>query len=67
MLHYPYIVHGMITICTHTHTQLDLHLENQVVILDEGHNVEDTARDGASYTVTMLQLQQVVDEVQEIC
>ena len=46
---------------------MDLHLEDQVVILDEGHNIEDTARDSASYTVTMLQLQQVVEEVQEIC
>ena len=46
---------------------MDLHLEDQVVILDEGHNVEDTSRESASYTVTMLQLQQVVDEVQDIC
>ena len=46
---------------------MDLHLEDNVVILDEGHNVEDTARESSSLSVTMIQLQEVVEEMDKMC
>ena len=46
---------------------MDLHLEGNVVILDEGHNVEDTARDSSSLSVTMIQLEEVVEEMERMC
>ena len=46
---------------------MDLHLEDNVVILDEGHNVEDTARDSSSLSVTMIQLEEVVEEMERMC
>ena len=46
---------------------MDLHLEGNVIVLDEGHNVEDTARDSASLAVTVIQLEEVVDEMDKMC
>lgn len=46
---------------------MDLHLEDQVIILDEGHNIEDTARDSTSLSVTLIQLEEVVDEMEKMC
>ena len=30
----------------------DVHLKNSIIILDEAHNIEDTCREGASFTFT---------------
>ena len=46
---------------------MDLHLEDQVIILDEGHNVEDSAREYASYSLTVIQLEEVVNEMEKMC
>ena len=46
---------------------MDLHLEGNVIILDEGHNVEDTARDSTSLAVNLIQLEEVVDEMEKMC
>ena len=46
---------------------MDLHLEGNVIVLDEGHNVEDTARDSASLAVNLIQLEEVVDEMDKMC
>ena len=40
-------------------------LEGQVVILDEGHNMEDSAREAASFSVTSTQITDVFDEITE--
>ncbi|XP_053310559.1 Fanconi anemia group J protein [Spea bombifrons] len=42
---------------------MDICLENQVVILDEAHNIEDCARESASYRVTDAQLTFARDEI----
>lgn len=46
---------------------MDLHVENNVIILDEGHNVEDTARESSSLSVTLIQLEEVVEEMDKMC
>ncbi|KAK6473236.1 Fanconi anemia group J protein-like protein [Huso huso] len=35
---------------------MDISLKGQIVVLDEAHNIEDCAREAASYTVTQAQL-----------
>ena len=42
-------------------------LTNQVVILDEAHNMEDSAREAASLSVTSMQVADVADEIEEVC
>ncbi|KAM4048052.1 Fanconi anemia group J protein isoform 2-T2 [Anomaloglossus baeobatrachus] len=42
---------------------LDICLKDQVVILDEAHNMEDCARESASYSVTDAQLLYARDEI----
>ena len=42
-------------------------IDNQVIILDEAHNMEDSAREAASLTVTSLQIKDVIDEISDIC
>lgn len=43
-----------------------LEIENKVIILDEAHNMEDSARDAASLSVTNLQLTDVSKEINKI-
>ncbi|XP_069828826.1 Fanconi anemia group J protein [Dendropsophus ebraccatus] len=42
---------------------MDICLKDQVVILDEAHNIEDCARESASYSVTDAQLLYARDEI----
>ncbi|XP_056412675.1 Fanconi anemia group J protein [Hyla sarda] len=42
---------------------MDISLKDQVVILDEAHNIEDCARESASYSVTDAQLLFARDEI----
>nr|XP_045231051.1 Fanconi anemia group J protein isoform X2 [Macaca fascicularis] len=42
---------------------MDLNLKEQVVILDEAHNIEDCARESASYSITEVQLRFARDEL----
>lgn len=42
-------------------------LREQVVVLDEAHNMEDSAREAASQTVTSVQLEDVSKELHDIC
>ena len=44
-----------------------IELENQVVIFDEAHNMEDAAREAASFAVTTSQLVDVEKELDDIC
>ena len=41
-------------------------LNNKVVILDEAHNIEDTAREAASLSITSYQLHEVSAELEDI-
>uniref|UniRef100_A0A8C8RM22 DNA 5'-3' helicase n=1 Tax=Pelusios castaneus TaxID=367368 RepID=A0A8C8RM22_9SAUR len=42
---------------------MEINLKNQVVILDEAHNIEDCAREAASYSVTETQLRLAQEEL----
>ncbi|KAM7067532.1 Fanconi anemia group J protein isoform 1-T1 [Molossus nigricans] len=42
---------------------MDINLKEQVVILDEAHNIEDCARESASYSLTEVQLRFARDEL----
>lgn len=42
-------------------------LKDQVVVLDEAHNMEDSAREAASQTVTSAQLEEMSKELHDIC
>lgn len=46
---------------------MEIDLKDQVVILDEAHNIEDSAREAASLTVTSEQLQDATDELDKLC
>ena len=42
-------------------------LEGQIVVFDEAHNMEDSARDAASANVSNLQLIEIEEEISELC
>ncbi|KAG8520180.1 Fanconi anemia group J protein, partial [Galemys pyrenaicus] len=42
---------------------MDINLKEEVVILDEAHNIEDSARESASYSITEVQLWFARDEL----
>ncbi|XP_062815319.1 Fanconi anemia group J protein isoform X1 [Anolis carolinensis] len=42
---------------------MEINLKDQVVILDEAHNIEESARESASYSVTEAQLQMAREEL----
>ena len=44
-----------------------IELSGQVVILDEAHNMEDASREAASQTITSLQLEEIISELNDIC
>lgn len=46
--------------------QMDIKLKEQVVILDEAHNIEECARESASYSVTEVQLRFARDELDSL-
>jgi len=41
-------------------------LTGKVVILDEAHNIEDSAREAASLSVTNFQLEEVTSELEDL-
>lgn len=41
-------------------------VENRVIILDEAHNIEDSAREAASLSITSEELTEVTNEIEEI-
>ena len=42
---------------------MDITLKNQIIILDEAHNIEDSARDATSLEVTALTLKEMIDDL----
>jgi len=45
---------------------LDINLKDQIIVLDEAHNVEDSAREAASLTLTAVDLQNTLDELDKL-
>ncbi len=43
---------------------MNINLNEQIVIIDEAHNIEDTCRDSASILITRYQLEQAKNEIQ---
>lgn len=43
--------------------QMEINLNEQIVVLDEAHNIEDCARESASYTLNQAQLLLARDEM----
>ena len=39
----------------------------QVIILDEAHNMEDSAREAASASVTSRELEEILEEMEGLC
>lgn len=42
---------------------MEIDLEGQILVLDEAHNIEDCARESASYTLELSSLQTTKDEL----
>lgn len=45
---------------------MSINLKNQVIVLDEAHNIEDTSREAGSITLTMLQLEEAKQDLQDM-
>ncbi|XP_076333405.1 Fanconi anemia group J protein homolog isoform X2 [Tachypleus tridentatus] len=45
---------------------LDISLNNHIIVLDEAHNIEDSAREAASFTVSQEQLQEAMKDLEEM-
>ena len=46
---------------------MEIDLKEQIVILDEAHNMEDSSRDAASGSLTTEQINQAIYNLQELC
>lgn len=46
--------------------QMDINLKDQIVVLDEAHNVEDSSREAGSLTLTAVELQNTLDELDRL-
>lgn len=46
--------------------QMDINLEDQIVVLDEAHNIEDCARESASYTLNYDSLLASRDDIESL-
>ncbi|XP_072043286.1 uncharacterized protein [Amphiura filiformis] len=45
---------------------MEISVKGQIIVLDEAHNIEDSAREAASYSVTEEQLQEAMDELERL-
>ena len=43
---------------------MEIVLAGQIVILDEAHNIEDSARDAASFSTSQMALQDAMNDLQ---
>ncbi|KAH3885494.1 hypothetical protein DPMN_009488 [Dreissena polymorpha] len=46
---------------------MEINLKDQIVILDEAHNLEDSSRDAASGSITTEQISSAIHNLQELC
>ncbi len=42
---------------------MEINLKDQIVILDEGHNIEDSAREAASFKFTLVQVNEALGDI----
>ena len=49
------------------HSKMLIDVENKVIILDEAHNMEDSAREAASLSLTQVQISAILEEMTELC
>ena len=47
-------------------SKMDISLKDEIVVLDEAHNIEDSAREAASVSITSLQLEDVMVELDRL-
>eukprot|EP00795_Rhopilema_esculentum_P015838 gene15838-7165_t len=47
-------------------SQMGINLKDEILVLDEAHNIEDSAREAASITVTSIQLENVMEELDKL-
>ena len=45
---------------------MDINLKDEIVVLDEAHNIEDSAREAASASITSVQLEDVIAELDKL-
>ena len=45
---------------------MDIHLKNNIVILDEAHNIEDSARGAASYDMTQAAIKEAMTDLENM-
>ena len=45
---------------------MSINLRDEILVLDEAHNIEDSAREAASITVTSIQLENVMEELDKL-
>ena len=45
---------------------MEIHLKDQIVVLDEAHNIEDSAREAASVSITTVQLEEAMAELDQM-
>lgn len=57
---YNYLVDPLIR------SALNIHLKGNVIIMDEAHNIEDSAREAASFSISTCQLTEVIADVLQI-
>ena len=48
------------------HHQMEIYLKDQIVILDEAHNIEDSSREAASQTVSQQELKDAIDDLNKM-
>ena len=46
---------------------MEIDLKDQIIILDEAHNMEDSSREAGSGSLTTDQLNQAIHNLQELC
>ena len=45
---------------------MDIHLKDQILILDEAHNIEDSSREATGFTFTQTQLEDARGDLQHM-
>ena len=45
---------------------MDIDLEGNIVILDEGHNIEDVSRDAASFNLSDVDLDRIITALKRV-
>lgn len=56
----------IVHVCSIYFSQMEISLKDQVVILDEAHNMEDTSRDSAGEKIGDDALEKAVNELEEM-